>query len=69
MKSLTTHIPPVILKEEGEVWVEVVAQIGETTHFIRAPAGDGAYLFSQVCQKIVEPRLRGPMLGEDIRSD
>lgn len=65
MKTLHTHIPPILVPEPGDGWyVEVVVppealdalERGETVSVL-APVGDGRYWAQQNFEKIVMPAL------------
>lgn len=58
MKDLTTHVPPSVRWQEGELWVFVsfTGPDGES-YMVRAPAGDGRYLAERVFALVVAPAI------------
>ena len=53
-QTLRTNVPPVLAVENGELVIKII--LGNQT-FV-AGVGDGAWFFSQVVTKLVDPALR-----------
>lgn len=52
-----TPNPPVLVERDGAWWIEILLDGGQDV--VQAPVGDGAYLYQQIVEKLVLPRLRG----------
>lgn len=48
--------PPVLVERDGQWLIEIALDGGQDV--VQAPVGDGAWLFQQLAEKIVLPRLR-----------
>ena len=68
-KVIRSPNPPVLVERGGAWFVEIMLEGGQDV--VQGPVGDGSWLFQQLAEKLVLPRLRegrrGPRLPQ--RSD
>ncbi|HWU19396.1 MAG TPA: hypothetical protein VN155_17070 [Devosia sp.] len=57
MKDLTTPIPPVLRRANGELEVEIIFHIDGESYSVSAPIGDGRYHVQRVFDLIIGPAI------------
>lgn len=56
-RTLSTNIPPCLIRQDGEWWVETAFNIDGESYSILAPVGDGRYHAEQVLKLIAMPAV------------
>lgn len=54
-QTIVSDTPPVLRVIDGELFVEIIFDGGTS---VRAGVGNGAWFFSQVVEKLVDPALK-----------
>lgn len=57
MKDLSTHVPPVLHRTDGELWITTTFEFEGRTYAVSAPIGDGRYHAQRVFDLVIGPAL------------
>lgn len=57
MRTLTTPVPPFLMRLDGEWWLEIAFNIDGEGYSVLAPIGDGRYHAEQVLKLVVMPAV------------